>query len=139
MYFLNHPHTFYHQPPSPPLQLKPILLFYPIPHLLNPSLLTLHPHYPSQTSLLPHPLTSTKTNNQDHHQSLLTSNPNTSNTSTTTSTKTPPPTPSPNSSSPLFLTQITRHTKTTHSPSPSPTPTPYFTPHTHPSKTPPHF
>ncbi|WP_214284360.1 YaaC family protein, partial [Bacillus subtilis] len=73
------PQSFYKQPPYSPLQIKPILLFYPIPHLIKPSLITPHPHYPTHTSLLPHALTTTKPNKQNysftHHQLKIQPNP----------------------------------------------------------------
>lgn len=60
IYFLKHGKTFYKQGKEVPIELKPVLFFYGMIHLLKATLLTKRPNYPETTKLLAHGVSARK-------------------------------------------------------------------------------
>ncbi|KGX85670.1 YaaC family protein [Pontibacillus litoralis] len=66
IYFLQHGSTYYAQGKIAPLAVKPMLLFYGMGHLLKALLLTKRPHYPENTSVLAHGVSTRKRKKQNY-------------------------------------------------------------------------
>ncbi len=66
IYFLEHGITYYEQAKKSPLSIKPVLLFYGMVQLIKACLLTVDPHYPENTSVLAHGVSTRKRKKQSY-------------------------------------------------------------------------
>lgn len=65
-YYLKHGQQFIKTGKDTPLEIKPILYFYGMVHLLKAALLTKRPHYPETTKLLAHGVSTRKRKKKDY-------------------------------------------------------------------------
>lgn len=66
VYYLEHAQIYYQQAVQAPLLIQPILLFYGFSHLIKACLLTKDPHYPGNTSMLAHGVSTRKRKKQQY-------------------------------------------------------------------------
>ena len=66
IYFLEHGIAYYEQAKKTPLSIKPVLLFYGMVQLLKACLLTVDPHYPENTTVLAHGVSTRKRKKQSY-------------------------------------------------------------------------
>lgn len=66
MYYLEHGKSYYSLSSTSPLEIKPLLLFYGLTHLLKAALLTVDPFYPDSTSVLAHGVSTRKKKKQQY-------------------------------------------------------------------------
>ncbi|MRG87942.1 YaaC family protein [Salinibacillus xinjiangensis] len=66
IYYLEHAETYLQQAKNVPISIQPVLLFYGMTQLIKTCLLTVRPHYPENTSLLAHGVSTRKRKKQSY-------------------------------------------------------------------------
>lgn len=66
IYYLEHGKLYYEQAANSPIQIRPILLFYGLVHLIKACILTVNPEYPETTTVLAHGLSTRKRKKQQY-------------------------------------------------------------------------
>ncbi|MGE8082075.1 YaaC family protein [Peribacillus loiseleuriae] len=66
IYYLEHGQTYYTQAKIAPLSIQPVLMFYGFTQLLKACVLTSDPHYPENTGVLAHGVTTRKRKKQQY-------------------------------------------------------------------------
>ncbi|WP_071393101.1 YaaC family protein [Bacillus tuaregi] len=66
VYYLEHAQIYYQQAAQSPLLIQPILLFYGFAHLIKACILTKDPHYPGNTAMLAHGVSTRKRKKQQY-------------------------------------------------------------------------